>query len=331
MRILLGLQHDHCHMLSGPGAYEWWYADALDASGEWGVVMILFRGMPMSPDYLSDPSDLQGGYALSIYHRGVRVAFAFGGHPLQRCQFAKEDVHVSMPGAELRRNNETLTMNIDAACGTDGRRAYVTLSMNAGSASAQVQDAIGDPHAWILATPRSPATVHIQIHEAHGEVVQQDFPAVAYHDHNMGARAMSVDFRDWYWGRLHTDHQTIAFLVTKRSADETNWFGRVLDDGRVEAFSDVKITFQRPRWSMMGLRYHQRIILQGRDPEGNLVTAECLNARVCEDGPFYQRYISRWRVDGEEAGLGTSEYMDVRRLSKAWIRPFLRLPWVVSS
>lgn len=331
MRILSGLKHDHCHMLDGQGAYEWWYADALDASGEWGVVMILFRGMPMSPDYLANPNDLQGGYALSIYHRGVRIAFAFGGHPLENCRFAGDDVHVSMPGAELRRIDEKLSMTIDAPCGNDGRRACVALSMNVGSSVVHDSYAADDPHTWILAAPRSPATVQIQIHEAHGEVVARSFPAIAYHDHNMGVRAMAVDFRDWYWGRLHTDHQTIVYLVTKRSADETSWFGRVHDDGRVEAFSDVDVMFQRPRWSMMGLRYHQRIVLRGRDSEGHLVTAECLNARVCEDGPFYQRYISRWRVDGVEAGMGMSEYMDVRRLSKAWIRPFLRLPWVVSS
>ncbi|MBU3678798.1 MAG: hypothetical protein FGM32_04220 [Candidatus Kapabacteria bacterium] len=318
-------------MLHGPGTYEWWYTDALDSSGEWGVVMILFRGMPMSPDYLANPSDLQGGYALSIYHRGVRIAFAFGGHPLDRCCFAGDDVHVSMPGAELRLTDEVLKMTIDAPCGNDGRRARVAVTMNVGSCRAHAPDIIDDPHAWILAAPRSRATVNIQIHEAHGEVVTRDLCAIAYHDHNMGARAMAVDFRDWYWGRLHTEHQTLVYLVTKRSADETSWFGRVLDDGNVEEFSEVSITLQRPRLSMMGLRYHQRIILSGRDSKGNLVSAECLNARVCEDGPFYQRYISRWRIDGAEAGLGMSEYMDVSRLSKAWIRPFLRLPWVVSS
>lgn len=331
MRILTGLQHDHCHMLNGPGAYEWWYADALDASGEWGVVMILFRGMPMSPDYLSNPLDIQGGYALSIYHRGVRIAFAFGGHLLERCQFAVDDVRVTMPGAELRRDEATITMMIDAPCGGDGRRASVTLSMTGMKKASHDATVVDQPHAWILAAARSKASVRIQLHEAHGEVVSREFSAMAYHDHNMGSRAMSADFADWYWGRVHTDRRTLAYLLTRHSADTTSWFGQILDDGSVEAFTDVSVTFHRRRLSMMGLRYHQQLVLRGRDSHGSLVTVECLNHRVCEDGPFYQRYISRWRVDGTEAGYGMSEYMDVKRLAKPWIRPFLRLPWVVSS
>ena len=331
MQILSGLENDHCHRLDGPGAYEWWYADALDTTGEWGVVMILFRGMPMSPDYLTDPSAMHGGYALSIYHRGVRIAFAFGGHPLTACQFSEGGPEVSMPGAKLSLDGTSMVMSIDAPCGGDGRRAAVRLEMTVTQDAYAASEKIHEPHAWVLAGARSPARVQLRISETHGVTVEQDFKALSYHDHNMGSRAMSMDFRDWYWGRFHADGATYVFLVTRRSADAVEWFGRVHDDGRVETFSNVSMRLGHQRLSMMGLSFHRELELTGTDQAGMTVRARCFNRQVCEDGPFYQRYISQWVVDGECTGLGMSEYMDVRRLSRAWIRPFLRLPWMVSS
>ena len=52
MDVTFGPLHDHCRFLDASGAYEWWYIDALSPDGEWGAVVIIFRGMPMSPDYL---------------------------------------------------------------------------------------------------------------------------------------------------------------------------------------------------------------------------------------------------------------------------------------
>lgn len=331
MQILSGLENDHCHRLDTVGAYEWWYADALDSTGEWGVVMILFRGMPMSPDYLSRPELMHGGYALSVYHRGVRIAFAFGGHSLASCSFSEERPEVHMPGAELAMEGDNLVMSIDAACGDDGRRAKVRMEMATTRHVHGESESIKADHAWVLAGARSPSTVHLQIREAHDVVVDQKFSALSYHDHNLGRRAMPRDFGDWYWGRFHAERQTYVFLVTRRSVDTVEWFGRVHADGRVEQLRNVQLKFSGRRYSMMGLSFHRELELTGTDASGGTVIVHCRNRQVCEDGPFYQRYISHWSVNGEASGLGMSEYMDVRRLSQAWIRPFLRLPWMVSS
>lgn len=331
MHILSGLSNDHAHQLNAPGAYEWWYADALDAGGEWGVVMILFRGMPMSPDYLAEARSMTGGYALSVYYRGVRIAFAFGGHPLQECRFDVSQPGVSMPSGALECDPEGISMHVDAPCGTDGRRARVNLRMTKDTAPLVPSETHTEGHAWVLASARTSAQVSIQIDEAHGPVVRHDFAGIAYHDHNMGSRAMPMDYHDWYWGRCHGRDATYVFLLTRRSVDNVTWFGRVTSDGRVEELDEVSIKFSRRRISMLGLIHHRRIRLRGRDRSGHVHEVICSNDTVCEDGPFYQRYISSWRINGDESALGTSEYMNVQRLAQPWIRPFLRLPWMVSS
>ncbi|MGA0046016.1 MAG: hypothetical protein ACO3I4_07150, partial [Candidatus Kapaibacteriota bacterium] len=81
MQLLTGPSHDVSHHLEASGAYEWWYVDALETptddalSSSWGVVVILFRGMPMSPAYLQEQRSPQGsspsqhcGMAVSIYY-----------------------------------------------------------------------------------------------------------------------------------------------------------------------------------------------------------------------------------------------------------------------
>lgn len=333
MHVISGIHNDVCHLLDGQGAYEWWYADALDASSEWGVVAILFRGMPMSPDYLATPTSMHAGYALSIYHKGVRVAFAFGRHSLQQCTFSGDGLDVCLPSATIIHNEDVILVHVDAPCGNDGRRARVEMRLH-------VQQHLGNDgeqfsqsecHGWVLAGPRMPAEVTIQIHEQHGCVVDETFAATAYHDHNMGRRAMSADYGDWYWGRVHAKDETFVYLITQRSADPVMWFGRVGESGRIEPFTDVNVQMRHRRISLMGLIFHRTIQVSGVSPEGERLVVTCENRRACEDGPFYQRYLSHWKLNGNDIGVGMSEYMDVQRLAQPWIRPFLRLPWMVSS
>lgn len=333
MHVISGLHNDVCHHLDGSGAYEWWYADALDESAEWGVVAILFRGMPMSPDYLANPAEMHAGYALSVYHRGVRVAFAFGRHVLEESTFSQDCLEVRMPSAMMVQQGDAINVHVDAPCGNDGRRARVEMRLHV----PEKLQSVGEPfaerwnHGWVLAGPRLTADVSIQIHEQHGCVVDETFTATAYHDHNMGRRAMSADFGDWYWGRVHAKDQTFVYLITQRSADNVTWFGRVHHDGRIESFSDVKVHMRDRRISLMGLTFYRTVQVSGVAPSGEQVRVTCENRHACEDGPFYQRYLSRWQLEGSDIGTGMSEYMDVQRLAKPWIRPFLRLPWVVSS
>ena len=43
---------DAYHGQRGPGAYEWWYFEAMDAAGN-GVVLYLFEGLVFHPFYVS--------------------------------------------------------------------------------------------------------------------------------------------------------------------------------------------------------------------------------------------------------------------------------------
>lgn len=330
MQLLTGKRHDVCHGLDGKGAYEWWYADALSDDAEWGVVMILFRGMPMSPDYLTDPTRLTGGYALSVYHRGVRVGFAFGSEDMAvgvadttRCDVEFGRHHVRSCAV----TDGALSMVIDAPA--DGRRRSVRVDLHMHDGWAEATDEpFAANHGWVLAAPRGRATVRVRLGEGGEDRVDHTFNAIAYHDHNMGVRAMASDFRDWYWGRIHAVDRSFVYLATPRATEPFRWVGEVDSNGTVRPWTNVDVRYEMPWLSFMGLRLHRRVVLRGTDHNGVERTLVCKNSRACENGPFYQRYISRWTLDGVELGAGTSEYMDVQRLSAGWIRPFLRLPFL---
>lgn len=337
MQVLGGHTYDHSHSLSGSGAYEWWYVDAESHDGQWGIVVILFRGMPMSPDYLAAlqrgdavPAD-HCGYAVSVYHRGVRIATAFHGVNEVDCAYSEVDCDVRTGPVRFRRMDDGRYLleadtTIHLAPQAVRIRAELTpLAPIAGTATES------DVHAWILAAPRTEATVQITFVE-HGRVaLESTWQGMGYHDHNLGLHSMQDDLADWYWGRLHTADRTFVYLATAGAGTHFAWLG-LIDRSGLQSCSNVELRLTSPRWTLMGLRTHSTIQVRGTEPSGVPLDIMCTNDGVVENGPFYQRYTSTWRVNGNDSvARGMSEYMDCTRYRRSWIRPFLRTMWQVRT
>lgn len=330
MQVLQGITHNTCHQLDGPGAYEWWYVDAVSPCGEWGIVYIVFRGIPMSPTYLRDPHSMRAGCAVSIYHRGVRIAFSFTEQPLEHTLFDSNSTNVQMKGASLSIDGSgVLRATANVSCDSDGRTIELTITGDASSKPSTAQSTFAQAHGWVLACPRMNAEFDLKLHEHDTLVLQHKARVIAYHDHNMGSRQMHRDYTDWYWGRVHTADTTIAFLSTPGSPDTMNAVYEVNDNGLIKPWADVEISFRHRSISAMGLAFYRQIILRGSSDEQGPMEVVCDNAQTCEDSPFYQRYVSTWRVNNQTpAIIGTSEYMNVARMRSRWIRPFLGLPLI---
>lgn len=329
MQVITGIRNDGCHNLDGPGAYEWWYVDALSADGKWGVVVILFRGMPMSPTYLHNPSHMHAGCAVSVYHNGARLAFSFTEQPLASASYASDEVRVQMEGASIVVDEKGhLMASVEMPCDADGRRVAVTLTGQSTRSTDPVPTDLSERHAWVLARPRMQAKASIKLMEGSAVVVDHMFETIGYHDHNLGVRAMHHDFTDWYWGRVHCPDRTIVFLSTPRSTDTTHEVYEIDDAGVPTPWHDVEITYGKTFITTMGLLCSRHITLRGISPITGPHEVICTNSVACEDSPFYQRYLSDWYIDGMAVGKGMSEYMNVARMKSAWIRPFLRLPLI---
>lgn len=331
MQILTGIEHNASHNLHGTGAYEWWYVDALSSDGQWGVVAILFRGMPMSPTYLKNPKQMRAGCAVSIYHHGVRIAFSFTEYPLEHAIFDENSIHVEVGTSSLVVDQDgILRVRCHVPCDVDGRLIELEIVGKTTIDYRDCRNEMSDLHAWVLAQPFMQADVLVSIMEQYKPVVTQAFAATVYHDHNLGRRAMHCDFHHWYWGRVHLRDTAYVFLATPNSSDNNIHVYEIYRDGSIVPWIDVSVHFEKPSISMMGLVSHKHVVVRGASTDGVRHELVCKNDQTCEDGPFYQRYISSWILDGQPCGLGMSEYMFVARMQSAWIRPFLRLPMITA-
>lgn len=313
MDLYTGPGHDHDHHLDTVGAYEWWYVDALSPDGEWGVVVIQFRGMPMSPEYLEAIETSTGrpvdhcGYAVSVYHRTTRVGFAF--REIESSSFIPPDgiFEVDTAHPDLPQSIRVRIEVADSPLQDTGVRS-------------------GD-HGWVLVAPRVQATVSLTLAENGVPMVEAGWTGLAYRDHNFGSHPLHEAFGDWYWGRVHADDRTIVYLAVPDAIEPFIMCGEIGEGAStLSPWADVHLEVDRVRPSIMGLMAGRRVTLIGTDPRGREARLTCHNRHVVEDGPFYQRYLSDWRLDGINLGRGTSEYMRASRLGAAWIRPFLRLP-----
>lgn len=329
MQVYLGPDQDASFAVTTHGSYEWWYVDALSAESEWGAVVIAFRGMPMSPDYLmlmakqsASPTE-HWGYAVSVYHRGVRIAQAFRGVDSTHCHASEEMCDVQVGPCRIYADATTVSVLVDTTDERLPNRVRLAMDLAPTVVPDGAKAPFHDDHAWVVAAPSLVGTMHVDIHDAGCTLVRTQVNVRAYHDHNVGKRPMQHDFEDWHWGRYHTDTGVVMYLGTEGCA----WAAE-LGDGYQDIWRDVEIVPVGKRLSRFGLFEPARIRVQGMRANGTVGRMDVVQKRVLDDGPFYRRYLAEWMMDEHVSGFGISEYMDVSRFRKAWIRPFLRLPWL---
>ena len=329
MQVFTGSAHDVCHSLDAPGAYEWWYVDARSDDGAWGVVAILFRGMPMSPDYLSAlaagtapaPAD-HCGFAVSIYHNGQRLLQVFRGVESNDTFFGTNQCDVRVGPCSLQRtSDDTWALHIDTLHPDSSRR--VVLDATFRRIGTVVDDAtpFTAVHGWVLAAPLAEIDAHLTLSEYGTVKTSTAWHGTAYHDHNMGRRAMQEDFRTWLWGRVHDGTSGMVYLATPDAA-EPFAFAATLDERGITPWMQVHVTAADRRLTMMGLRAARRVVVEG---DGGVLTIA--QDRILDDGPFYRRYLAMF-ASGATLHTGISEDMHVQRYRASWIRPFLRTPWL---
>ena len=90
MRLVLDPAEDAAHagwLRDTPGAYEWWYFDALSDDGEYALACVWFLGNPFSPYYRlvaqgvpADPAD-HNALFFALYGQGRLHAYHFTRFP----------------------------------------------------------------------------------------------------------------------------------------------------------------------------------------------------------------------------------------------------------
>ncbi len=323
------------HTKDDPGAYEWWYFDALDPVSGFGIVAIFYDGLLFSPDYhtsvaegLNDDARHHPGFSLSIYHGDRTIFYSLASYPEGMSQFSDVDHPVKIGNNWVRvglsDGKLVYDVNIDETL-PSGLRACGELRFES-PAESQISHA-GDSdsaHRWNLVQPSATVNGEIKL-SIHGTSIEAcSFSTRGYHDHNIGLRQLEHDFDDWYWGRVHIGDDTLVWYNMKM-ANVTHTRSWLFKDGIVDFSSQVDM---KP----VGNAGRSIFGLEKVESWGVLINGS--NGRIVEDhvwdnGPFYQRYrVILLDADGHSvagASPGIAEYIKPSRITARWVRPMIRI------
>lgn len=329
MRLILDPAQDAAHgdwLRTQPGAYEWWYFDALSDDGRWALTCIWFLGNPFSPFYrlaaLGRRADPYAHNALffALYKDGGLHAYHF-------TRFAPEAVFADeQRPAHLRFGPNALSL-------TGGRYTLTLADENANRRTLDAHlafdappprdegpppddDAGGDDHFWLPAAPACRVSAHITRREPQNPGAEAvTFVGSGYHDHNWGALPFARDIRDWYWARapLGNGGALIVYHVRHRHAAPVSHLLR-FEGGRLASHDPAaRVVCRRPRLNAFGTPYATALDVRG---DRTNVTFR-LGARL-DSAPFYIRALCRadGRVGGQDvSGAGLGEYFRPRMLA----------------
>lgn len=329
MRLILDPAHDAAHgdwLRTHPGAYEWWYFDALSDGGQWALACIWFLGNPFSPFYRlsarSKPADPYAHNALffALYKHGCLHAYhftRFAPNAICADETRPAELQFGPNALSYADNRYTLTLADENA---NRRTVTARLTFDAPplQAPSPTGDAAGDDtHLWLPAAPACRVTAQITLREPQNPGNENvTFTGNGYHDHNWGTLPFARDIRDWYWARaaLSDNGALIVYHVryhTRPPVSHLLYF----KDGRLLSHDPAaRVTRRRPRWNAFGTPYATHLDVLSGDTQATFHLG-----RRLDSAPFYIRALCRTdgRVgDRSITGAGMGEYFRPRML--AW-------------
>ncbi|GAB4455914.1 MAG: hydroxyneurosporene dehydrogenase [Armatimonadaceae bacterium] len=228
MRILWGPEHNGLHMdPARPGAYEWWYFDALSDDGRWAVVAIYFLGTPMSPYY---KATVDGANPLPRHWCGIFFSLhentASPGLPPAWVERAyiynlyRDEIFGEQGTVSLHDGTGIQPLNRENS--SSWRLTTREAGLWHGMVCAEgTFTQIGEPlclnpvgneqelHTWVCVAPL--CRVEMKVTLINGKEVS--FHGHGYHDHNFGQLPWD-NLTLWYWGQAEVGRHKAIYYVT---------------------------------------------------------------------------------------------------------------------
>lgn len=321
MRLVLDSAEDAAHegwLREMPGAYEWWYFDALSDDGEWAIGCIWFLGNPFSPYYrlaaLGQPADPFAHNALffALYHRGRLHAYHFTRFPRSEVKTAS-----SLP-MTLQFGPNRLFLSADGIArleiadeNANGHRLTASLSFIAPPLIGTEDKSENVPttdHSWLPAAPICRVSGQIVLRAAQNKDAQIiKFAGRGYHDHNWGRLPFDANVQDWYWARgTLTDERAVLLYHVRYRGRQKPVSHLLLFDHGILTSHNAEVRLSRITLNGFGTRYATQLSVES----GNLRVQFRLGARL-DSAPFYVRALcdAEVTVGGvTETGQGMGEY-----------------------
>lgn len=337
MQILSDYRKDHVTPDKKPGAYEWWYFDAIDPESGYAFVVIFYQGNPFSNRYIrameqegEEPAKPENfpAVSISIYKGDEVVYYSFSEYDSVRARFDQDrpKLQIGNHFLDLEQEGEQLLyrleLNETLVCGD---RIEAKLEFSSPKEGLSFHNGINPGqsagHAWNLVQPRAKVRGEILIFEDGIPGHEIDFQGTGYHDHNTGQEPMKDEFRDWYWGRFHFPDHTLIYYVMNRK-EEAQHRAWLLDNNSTIVSEYQEASLSDRNLTLFGLNPAHKIVLQHE--QSRILVQQ---SRLLDNGPFYRRYLSDafLNLDGGtvQKSRGISEYIYPGRIYWKLYWPFV--------
>ena len=332
MHLVLDAAQDAAHgdwLRQRPGAYEWWYFDAVSDDAAWSLACIWFLGNPFSPYYrlsaLGQSADPYTHNALffALYRQGQLSAYHFTCFPRPAiCADEARPARLRFGPNTLQHEHDTYHLHLSDE-NANRRTLQADLRFAAppgpftekwrGVSEAAIER---EAHFWLPAAPACAVTADIHLRELHNSGTERiRFAGQGYHDHNWGTLPFAADIRDWYWARaaLPEGRAAVLYHVHPHRPQPPVSHLLLFDQG-VLARYDPHTQVKQHRWrtNAFGTSYATRLEAVSGD-----VTAVFHLRQRLDSAPFYLRTFSKATVTQfgkAESGQGMAEYFRPRLL-----------------
>ncbi len=306
-----------------PGAYEWWYFDALTHDNEWGIVIIFYQGNPFSPEYIrqiksqnSTPDEFPA-ISISLYHKSRTEYYSFIEYSSEDFKWDRKTNTIEVGLCSFQQKTEEnklsylvkLDQNLDS-----GHTIKADLTFRSIINSSIFQDEKSNPkddHFWNLVQPVAKVEGDIKITgKSKNESVQ--FKGMGYHDHNIGNEPMRESFEDWYWGRFHFQEYTLVYYAMNGVDFKQHKAWLLKNDTQSIAETISVFDSNSEKRNFFGIKSARNLFFNSERIK-ILIDQKTL----LDNGPFYQRFKSNARInygDKEFFSVGFSEYIKPSRI-----------------
>ncbi len=291
--------------------YHWWYVDALDETGDNGLVVIVFVGSVFSPYYFAARKKGQGDPSnfcavnVGIYQgRAKRWSMTErGSSSLQR------DINsLTIGPSSVQWRDGGFEIHLDERSAPLCRKVRGRVALYPKIISDRVFNLDGaGRHHWHPWCPQ--ASVEVELTEP-----DLKWRGNAYLDSNWGNEPLENGFSDWEWSRCHRGDEVLVDYHSNRSDGSHHALSLVFSAARGCREMEGQ-NAQKTRKSGWGVR---------RSPRSS-EPLELL--RTLEDTPFYARSLFRSGTPGSQSLL-VHESLSLERFRKSWVRCLLpfRMP-----
>lgn len=289
-------------LLDTPGAFVWWYLDAIDAKGD-GLVCIASWGLPFLPG--DRAARLRGrpprprerpSFNLVTYRAHRPVSYAL--HRPHHATWSDDRWTFDDTLVTRERSEGNLTLHADVHLPIPGRREPLRGHFTLRGPAAHLTGARPAPasadHLWAPLT--GPSTLEVDLRVGDRVVLRRD-GLPAYHDRNASPVALDeLGIRRWTWGRHLLGGRTWVHYLSwpeRRGQPATLVVAEIGPDGAVRAHHLAAIRRSERRTGRVGMTWWRRLEIP--TPDGPL---EILHGDPVDDGPFYLRLPTRARLGG---------------------------------